>query len=379
MPWKGQSIVDQREEFVRLAVKLGNVRLACRRSDVSPTTGYKWLERYRTGGREGLEDQPRRPIRSPRRSGEEIERAVVDLRSEHPAWGARKIRFRLLALGTQGVPTTSTVHAILQRRGLIDPTESGKHRAWQRFEHEAPNRLWQMDFKGHFPVDRGRCHPFTVLDDHSRYAVGLQACADETGKTVQDRLSAIFRRYGLPDRMSMDNGAPWGGHHEFSAISVWLIRLGVTVSHSRPYHPQTQGKDERFHRTLQREVLSRYSFHDLTQVQQRFDRWRDTYNLERPHESLSMQPPVSRYRPSLRSFPESLPQIEYDSADLVRKVQNGGELWFRGQAFKVSRSLVGQHVAVRPSAQDGSFDLFFAHQKISQIDLNPLPQPLPQP
>lgn len=378
MPWKGQSIVDQREEFVRLTERLGNIRLASRRAGVSPTTAYKWLGRYAYGGREALKDLSRRPTRSPRRSGEEIEKAVVDLRLEHPAWGARKIRFRLLALSKEGVPTTSTVHAILQRRGLIDPTESSRHRAWQRFEHEAPNRLWQMDFKGPFAVERDRCHPLTVLDDHSRYAVGLQACADQMGKTVQDRLSAIFRRYGLPDRMSMDNGPPWGASSEFTALSVWLIRLGVTVSHSRPYHPQTQGKDERFHRTLQREVLSRYSFHDLRQVQERFDRWRNVYNLERPHESLGMQTPVSRYRPSPRSFPESLPQIEYDSGDFVRKVQNPGELWFRGKLFKIGRSFVGQHVAIRPSAEEGLFDVFFAHQKIAQINLNPLPQPLPQ-
>lgn len=380
MPWNEVSIVAQREEFVRLAQMSGNVRLLCRRYEVSPTTAYKWLERYRAGGLEGLVDQSRRPHESPRRSSESIEQAVVGLRGEHPAWGARKIRYRLMAIGLSRVPATSTVHAILVRHGLIDPAEALHHKPWQRFEHDAPNRLWQMDFKGHFPTEKARCHPLTVLDDHSRFSLGLQACADEKTETVKDRLSNIFRRYGLPDRMTMDNGSPWGSHSEDpTALTVWLIRLGVRVSHSRPYHPQTQGKDERFHRTLQREVLSRYPFRDLDHAQRRFDAWRNIYNLERPHESLGMQVPASRYRPSMRSFPESLPSIEYDSKDLIRKVQTGGEIWLRGHPYKVGGAFVGHPVALRPTPAASGFDVFFCHQKIARIDLNPSPNPSPSP
>ena len=169
MPWNEVSVMGQREEFVRLADE-SNVRLLCRRFGVSPTTAYKWFERYRAGGREGLMDLSRRPHHSPSHSGKRIEQAVVALRGQHPAWGARKLRHRLLAKGVAAVPATSTVHAILRRHNLIDPTESAKHKAWQRFEHDAPNRLWQMDFKGHFPTQSIRCHPLTVLDDHSRFA-----------------------------------------------------------------------------------------------------------------------------------------------------------------------------------------------------------------
>ena len=160
-----------------------------------------------------------------------------------------------------------------------------------------------MDFKGHFPVDGVRCHPVAVLGYHSRFSVCLRACPTERQNTVQEELSETFRRYGLPDRITMDNGSPWGGKGDFTTLTVWLIRVGVAVSYSRPYHPQTQGKDERFHRTLQREVLSCYTFHNLDQVQQRFDIWRHVYNLERPHESLNMQVPASRYEPSQRCFP----------------------------------------------------------------------------
>jgi transposase InsO family protein len=380
MPWNQVSIVGQREEFARLAQQAeSNIRLLCRRFGVSPTTAYKWLTRFRQRGREGLSDLTRRPHRSPRRSEQAIERAVVGVRGEHPAWGARKIRFRLVATGVRDVPATSTVHAILRRHQLIDPAQAARHRPWQRFEHDAPNRLWQMDFKGHFPTETDRCHPLTVLDDHSRFALGLQACPDEKTRTVKDRLSEIFRRYGLPERMSMDNGAPWGAKGEFTSLTAWLIRLGVGVSHSRPYHPQTQGKDERFHRTLQLEIVSRYSFRDLEHVQSRFDTWRDTYNLERPHEALGMQVPASRYRPSPRSFPESLPSVEYDSTHPIRKVQTDGEIWFKGRPYRVGKGFVGYHVALKPSATEGILDVFFCHQKISQLNLNPSPSPSPKP
>lgn len=379
MPWSRVSIVDQREEFVRLAECLdSNIRLLCRRYQVSPTTAYKWLERYRVRGREGLVDLSRRPHHSPRHSGGPIEQAVLGLRGQHPAWGARKIRYRLLAKGLGGVPATSTIHAILKRHELIDPAEAARHRPWQRFEHDAPNRLWQMDFKGHFATEKARCHPLTVLDDHSRFALCLQACPDERTGTVKDRLSGIFRRYGLPERMTMDNGSPWGGEGgDFTALTAWLIRLGVRVSHSRPYHPQTQGKDERFHKTLELEILRRYTFRDLDHAQSRFDTWRAIYNLERPHESLGMQVPASRYRPSPRAFPESMPLIEYDSRDLVRRVQKGGEITLRGRSYKIGKPFVGHPVALRPTPSDGILDVFFCHQKIAQINLNPSPSPSP--
>jgi transposase InsO family protein len=376
MPWNEVSIVEQREEFVMLSQREdSNVRLLCRRYQISRTTGYKWLERYRRRGREGLEDLSRRPLNAPSRSSAAVEQAVVDLRGQHPAWGARKLRHRLLVKGVQDVPTASTVHAILRRHQLVDPAESSKHRPWQRFEHDAPNRLWQMDFKGHFPTETDRCHPLTVLDDHSRFALGLQACADQKTQTVKDRLSGIFRCYGLPDRMTMDNGSPWGGDsdHHFTPLTAWLIRLGIRVSHSRPYHPQTQGKDERFHRTLNLELLRRRTFQNLDHAQSHFDSWRTLYNLERPHEALGMDVPASRYKPSFRSLPDSLPPILYDSSDIVRKVQQTGEIWFHGQPHKIGNAFVGHPVALRPSPIDGVLDVFFCHQQIAQINLNPSP------
>jgi len=373
MPFSEVSIVDQREEFVRLASQPGaNVRLLSRRYVISPTTAYKWLGRHAGLGREGLSDRSRRPHRSPWRCAPEMEQKVISVRRRHPAWGARKIRYRLLAQGIDGVPASSTVHAILVRYGWIDPKESAKHKAFRRFEHEAPNRLWQMDFKGDFATAEGRCYPLTVLDDHSRFAVGLAACPNQQTSTVKERLSAIFRRYGLPDRMTMDNGSPWGSdaQHRYTPLTAWLIRLEVGVSHSRPYHPQTQGKDERFHRTLGLELLKNRSFRDLDQLQRSFDDWRHLYNLERPHEALGMAVPASRYQPSPRAFPEALPPILYDSQDIVRKVQQGGEIWFRGRPFKIGNAFYGYPVALRPSPLDGVFLVFFCRQQVASISLN---------
>ena len=372
MPWQEVSTVSLRQEFVMLATAEGaNVRALCRRYTISPRTGYKWLARYRRQGRAALTDRSRRPHRSPTRTAPALERAVLAVRAAHPVWGARKLRAVLQAAGHPALPSPSTVTAILRRHGQLPPEAATQPRAWQRFEHDAPNRLWQMDFKGHFALLAGRCHPLTVLDDHSRFAVGLQACGDQTGQTVQARLTACLRRYGLPEAILVDNGPPWGSDaaHPHTPLTAWLLRLGVRVVHTRPYHPQTQGKDERFHRTLKAEVLGTRVLRDLAQCQREFDRWREVYNLQRPHEALAMAVPASRYRVSPRAFPEVLPPIEYGPADLVRKVAERGELSYRNRTFRVGKAFRGYPVALRPTLVDGVLDVFFCHQRVAQVNL----------
>jgi transposase InsO family protein len=259
MPWQEVSTVSLRKEFVLLAMQPGtNITELCRRFRIKRKTGYKWLNRYEIGGVAGLVDESRRPRHSPLRTARRVEEAIVELRHRHPDWGARKLIRRLRDLGHTHLPAPSTAQAILMRSGCIAPEESSKHKAFIRFEREHPNSLWQMDFKGHFALNDGRrCHPLTVLDDHSRFNLGLTACADEQGGTVQDQLTELFGRYGLPDSIGVDNGPPWGDSYEqpYTRVTAWIIRHGITVWHSRPYHPQTLGKDERFHRTLKLEVL----------------------------------------------------------------------------------------------------------------------------
>ncbi len=275
-------------------------------------------------------------------------------------------------MGHTDLPSPSSVGRILRRHHRIHPEESVKHTPWQRFEHEAPNRLWQMEFKGYFTLQDGqRCHPLTVLDDHSRFALCLGACGNQQGLTVQAKLRQVFRRYGLPQRMPMDNGSPWCSdtEHPYTRLTVWLMRLGIRVSHSRPYHPQTQGKDERFHRTLNVEVLQGRQFRDIPHCQSHFDEWRDLYNQERPHQALSMAVPASRYRVSAVAFPEHLPDIEYGPDDQVRRVQQQGKLHFEGRTLKVSKAFVGQPVALRPTGCEGQYDVYFCYQKIAHFDL----------
>jgi transposase InsO family protein len=371
MPWAEVSTMSLRYELVMLSRQPGaNMAELCRRFKISRKTGYKWCRRFAAGGCAALKDRSRCPQHSPSGTAAAMQATVVKLRRQRH-WGGRKIQERLQALGHKQVPAPSTISGILKRHGLVEASESSKHQPFQRFERAHPNELWQMDFKGHFAIGTGRCHPLTVLDDCSRYSMALRACRNECGSTVQQELTQAFRRYGLPEQMLMDNGAPWGrdAEHVLTAVTVWLIRLGIRVAHARAYHPQTQGKAERFHRSLDVEVIQRHWFADLSQCQRRFDRWRDIYNLERPHESLKMQVPAQRYHPSVRSFPETLPPIEYAPADQVRKVQDHGELFFKGRVFRVSQVLRGYPVALRPTSKQACWQVFFCQQRVATIDL----------
>jgi transposase InsO family protein len=389
MPWKAVSAMSLKQEFVLLAGQEGaNIRQLCRRFDVSPKTAYKWLQRYNQLGSAGLADRSRRPTNSPTRTSPEVEALVLQEREKHPAWGGRKLH---AVLGGKFpnlvIPHPNTITDILRRHDrlqgpLTPPNTSHK---WHRFEHHSPNDLWQMDFKGYFPTTtQGYCYPLTLLDDHSRFSLALKACPNEQRITVQAHLIDTFRMYGLPARITMDNGSPWGdGASRYTALTVWLLRLGIGVSHSRPYHPQTQGKDERFHRTMKAELLYNRVFTDLEQCQRRFDEWRDEYNLHRPHQALQMQVPVSRYKPSGVEYPEQLPRIEYpevgtEGVVAVRRVQGRGELYYRGKEWDVSKAFRGYDVALKQTETEGVLDVYFCHLKVSSIDIrSPAPTPLP--
>jgi transposase InsO family protein len=366
--------MTSRLEFVKLALAPGaNMQALCRSFGVSRKTGYKWRNEYVKHGPEGLQDRSRRPLSSPNRSSAELEAVVVAVHDAYPCWGTRKLQALLPAEFAETHP--NTVGAILRRNGCqIEPNADITEPATKRFEHEAPNLLWQMDFKGHIALTdqrASRCHPLTILDDHSRFSISLTACSGETGDQVRTALTLAFQTYGLPQRMTCDNGPPWGtsGHGTLSRLQVWLMRLGIHVSHSRPFHPQTQGKDERFHRTLKRELLNRSGFNSIEACQSAFDRWRDQYNLIRPHQALGQKPPISRYAASARPFPALLPPVEYDEGDDVRKVRRHGQLAFKGRDFFVGEGLTGELVAIRPTEEDGVFKIIFSNREISRINL----------
>jgi transposase InsO family protein len=372
MPWNEVSVMDQRREFVRLALQEGtNRRELCRRFGISPDIGYKWLARWKAGDQE-LVDRSSRPHAMPRRCEAETEARVLSVRDQHPAWGARKIAHCLKRDGLT-VPAPSTVHQILCRNGRIRPTENAPPKLGHRFEKEAPNLLWQMDFKGRMPLANGTdCHSLTVVDDHSRYALCLKACANEQRFTVQDHLAATFRRYGLPEAFYTDNGSPWGDTSgvRWTGLKVWLLKLGVKVVHARPRHPQARGKNERFHRTLKSEVFAMRRFGNLPEVQRAFDIWRMVYNLERPHQALGMDVPASRFKPSSRTMPARLPEVQYESGEIVRTVSSTRHyVSFKGQMWKVPQAFAGERLAIRPLDRDGHYGIFFASWQIASIDL----------
>jgi len=298
-----------------------------------------------------------------------VEKQILTVSQEYAAWGARKLK-RVLEDKGLAMPSVSTVHAVLQRHSRVDP-KAAEIKPFIRFEHEAPNDLWQMDFKGHFSLSQGRCHPLTILDDHSRFSMCIAACANEQRDTVQEHLIRVFRRYGLPLRITMDNGSPWGDQTGvYTALEVWLMGQGIKVGHSRPYHPQTQGKLERFHRSLKSEVLQGRHFTDLNSAQQAFDIWRDVYNQKRPHQALDMQVPATRYSSSPREYQEQQMAPEYADGDVVRKVQVKGEIYWRNREYSIGKAFHGLSIAIRETAEDGIHDVYWSRHRIARIDLN---------
>jgi transposase InsO family protein len=364
--------VEAREELCHLALSEGvNRRELCRRFNIRPRILYKWLDRYRQAGVAGLLDHSRRPHRSPSQTSPEMEVAVLAVRQENPVWGGRKIRRTLERRGLSA-PASSTITGILRRNGVAMVAPGKK--IWKRFEHAEPNDLWQMDFKGHVEMTRGRLHPLTVVDDHSRYSVALHAADNERHLTVQNALQAAFERYGLPEVVLTDNGSPWGdsGEQELTKLGIWLIEHGVAPWHSPPFHPQNHGKNERFNRTLKAELLEGRTFDDLIQAQQAFDRWRHRYNHDRPHDALGLAVPADRYRASPRRFRSAIEPFQYGSDDIVRRVDASAHLSFEGRKLRASKALIGKSVALRPTERDGLFDLIFRHVTVKSIDFHNL-------
>lgn len=370
MPWQARSIMSEREEFVVLAAAAGsNMTRLCERFGISRETGHVWLRRFNAGGAASLCDRSRRPRSSPGKTDDVMESLIVEIRRKHPAWGGRKIKARLEQLGHAGVPAASTVTAVLRRHGLITAEASAAATPWIRFEHPHPNDLWQMDFKGPIATRSAACHALTATDDHSRFALCVRACRDQQGTTVKHELTRMFERYGLPWRILADNGAPWGVDDSgaWTRLEVWLLKLGVVMVHGRPYHPQTQGKEERFHRTLNAELLRRADFKSVPHAQTLMDRWRDVYNLERPHEALGLVPPASRYKPSERAMPSTLPRLEPSPGQDACVVKEGGTLRYRGRRWFLGLAWNQETLGVVRREPDGVLEVHFGPYRIAEL------------
>jgi transposase InsO family protein len=347
MPWLETHVQDQRIQFL-IALQRPGAKMAavCRAFHVSRTTGYKWRDRDTAAHSvTALADHSRRPHRSPQRTSAVTTTRVIRLREEY-GWGGDKLVQVLAAEGTVIAPRT--VDRIIQREGLTRP-DAAPAPAVTRFERSAPNELWQMDAKGCYPLQpAGQCHPLSILDDHSRYAVGLVALPALESHGVQRALRTCFERYGVPTAMLMDHGSPWwsatneGG---LTRVSVFLLKQGIRLLYGRVRHPQTQGKVERFHRTLGERLRWWGVPTNLPAFGAALAAFRDEYNDVRPHEALGMQPPASRFAVSDRAFVSTPTRWEYPTGSDVRYITANGMVSHDGRQFFVSHALAGEEVA----------------------------------
>lgn len=365
MPWEYKTVRAQREEFVLAAQRGGNFSALCREFGISRKTGYKWMRRAKDG--EELDDRSRKPKRVSARTPEAIESKILAVRAEHPGWGARKIKVVLEKAGEEGIPSARTVNAVLHRHGCIDVEESRKRQAFRRFERERCNELWQTDFKGEFRTQDGQpCYPLDIIDDHSRFALRIAAAAS-TAQVVIPVFESAFREYGLPQAVLSDNGTQFAGFRGgYTHFEKWLMDLDVLPIHGRIGHPQTQGKIERFHRTMKQEFLRHHSFADAADADAQLQVWRHTYNMDRPHAALNMRCPGEVYVPSERRFPERIVPFEYGGQFHVRKVNNWGYVRF-GPDFQIflSETMAGERIEFRPGKEGDVFVACYRNFKIA--------------
>jgi len=367
MPWRTESVMDQRLEFVLQARKREEtISALCRKYEISRPTGYLWLNRYReVGSVSGLAEHSRRPWHSPQRTGEEIEAAVLALRDK-TGWGGPKIAKVLEGQGVQVAPATA--QRILQRAGRVVKPKVEKTSI--RFAREECNELAQMDFKGEYTLPWEKCYPLSFLDDCSRYLHGLWPLSSTGGEGVKQTLEGYFREHGVPLSILMDHGTPWfstTNQYGLTWVAVWLIKQGVVLRYSGVGHPQTQGKVERFHRTLKARTRHR----GLPVTMGEWQRWawefRYEYNFERPHESLGMKTPGEVYRPvNLRPYQEQPREWEY-TGGTVKRLNTQGMLRYRQQTYFVSEALATE--LVRVDELDGNLLVTFRHMTVREIEV----------
>ena len=367
MAW---GVEDMSEQRMRFAIRASSGKEAmsglCREFEISRPTGYLWLRRYRECERlQELAEKSRRPHSSPRQTVTELEERVVALRQSHPDWGAAKLRV-VLERDQVRLPRI-TIHRILLRKGLV--REQDRHRAAvQRFAREAPNQLWQMDFKG-MPESSG-CLPLSLLDDHSRYLAGLIELASTKAEPVRQSLQTVFEGNGLPDAMLMDHGSPWWNMQSeagWTWLTVWLMKQGIRVYMSGYRHPQTQGKVERMHGSLEAAMVKRGK-PEGEKWQPWLDAFRHEYNHVRPHEALGMDVPAQHWQPSSRPFQPEPSLWDYPDPANVRKVRQNGGISLRGRIYFVGRALIGEPVQLQ--WVEDRILVYFCNTIVREFDLH---------
>ena len=368
MPWKDKTVEELRKEFAEAAKNCSNFSSLCREFGITRATGYKWVKRYEND--ESLSDRSRRPSITANKTSEAIETQIIEERTAHPGWGAKKIQVSLKNKGVE-MPCVKTVNNILNRYGCISKEESLRHKAFTRFEKERCNDMWQTDFKGEFKMVNGKyCFPLDIFDDHSRFVIRIKP-SESTSNLVMPTFREAFYEYGMPDSVLSDNGAQFAGFRQgYTQFEKWLMNHDVLPIHGRIKHPQTQGKIERFHRAMNQELLKHYTPKDLADAERVFNEWRNCYNNERPHEALAMKCPSDIYVPSERSYRDTVKKYEYSGQYHVIKVNNWGYVRFDCWQIYLSETMVNEHIEFRPNPNRDTFIACYRNFAIGEFDVH---------
>ena len=372
MPWKEQRLETMRKEFVERVLSHEKSKSAlCREYGISRPTGDKWIARYLSG--EDLKDMNRAPKSRPNKTDPEIEKKIVEYREQYPAIGAVKMRRIMENAHHNNLPSSRTFNEIFKRNGLITKEASEAAKPYQHFEKEYPNEMWQGDFKGHFKMEDGNsCHPLNIIDDYSRMNICCEPLMTETYAEVKPHMERIFREYGMPFSFLCDNGNPWGTSQStgFTSFEVWLMELGILTIHGRIRHPQTQGKEEKFNGSLTRECLKYNTIQNQAHASKVLAEYRDFYNNVRPHMSLGLEVPASRYEVSKLQYPERIREWEYPDDLKTHKVKSSGYITIKGQGYFLSEAFGDKQIAFRESSKGVNFiNLYFRQFRIGQIDI----------
>ncbi|MDO4365105.1 MAG: IS481 family transposase [Clostridia bacterium] len=369
MPWEKKSVEEQRQAFAKEAQTAKNFSELCRKYEISRKTGYKWLGRYEN--EESLCDKSHARKFVGNKTESCTENLILSMRAENPEWGGKKIREVLMNQGYDDLPCIKTFNNILKRNGCISREASLAHTPYKRFEKEHCNDMWQTDFKGEFKMlDGNYCYPLDIIDDHSRFLIKIKPY-ENTRNVVISTFESAFREYGMPKTVLCDNGPQFSGLRKgYTQFEKWLMNLDILPIHGRIVHPQTQGKIERFHRTLKNELLKHKSFADISEADECLQSWRLKYNNVRPHEALGMLTPADVYIPSERQYLESIPNYEYSGQFHVIKVNSWGYVRFDKWQTYLSETMIGEHIEFRPNPHGDSFIACYRNFKIATFDAN---------
>ncbi len=365
MPWESKTVEELRKEFVIASKSTHNFSSLCREFGITRKTGYKWIGRAKETN--DLSDRSHARKNISNKTDLETENLILSVRKDNPAWGGKTIRQILVNQGYEDLPCVKTCNNILKRNGCITEEESLKHKPFVRFERDKCNQMWQTDFKGDFALlDGTRCFPLDILDDHSRFSIKIAVKPNTLG--VTDSFREAFYEYGMPDSVLSDNGWTFRGFRNgYTHFEKWLMNHDVLPIHGRIMHPQTQGKIERFHRTMKTELLNQNKFNNLTDADRALQDWRLKYNNIRPHEALGMKCPAEVYIPSDRTYIDNIKKYEYGGEHHVIKVNSWGYVRFNGWQVYLSETMINENIEFRPNPHGDSFFACYRNFKIAEF------------